>query len=115
MDFCSFHLATGAKGILIGLAAVFTGSPIFIIVRLLNHSNAFAQLLCRSVFFMSVAILVASVRWKQWDHARMQISRLGFLGAVACVFLAAQAIAIYCALLLTRYHHNQPSARVLKV
>ena len=51
---------------------------------------------------MLVAIVFAITRWKTWRRARTEIASIGCLGAVGCAFLAAQAIAIYCALLLTR-------------
>jgi hypothetical protein len=36
----------------VGVAAVLTGSPVYILVRILKSSSAWTQIACRSVFFM---------------------------------------------------------------
>ena len=44
----------GCLGTGIGVAAILTGSPVFILVRILKHSSAWTQIACRSVFFIPV-------------------------------------------------------------
>ena len=46
-------------GTAVGVAAVLSGSPTFIIVRMLKHHGAFQQVLCRSPFFLGMAALAA--------------------------------------------------------
>jgi len=85
----------------LGLAAVLTGSPVFILVRVLKHSTAWTQIACRSVFFVPVMLIAAALKWRTPSVALLHVRRLGWRGFAACVFVAAQSFCIVTALRLT--------------
>ena len=95
-------ISTHSQGLLIGVGAVLSGSPVFVLVRVLGHSSAFTQLLCRSPFFMLVLIIAMFYKWKNIRNIINNLKLLGIKGSLACIFLASQSVAIFVALLLTR-------------
>jgi drug/metabolite transporter (DMT)-like permease len=86
----------------VGVGAVVSGSPVFIITRVLEHSTAFVQIMCRSLFFLFTVVVAALIKWRRPDVALFHFRSLRVKGAVGCFFLAAQSVAIICALLLTK-------------
>ena len=94
---------SGAVGTAVGVGAVLAGSPTFVIVRMLEHHNAFQQVLCRSPFFLGVALSVAAARWKCGGGEAMAAAcKFGWIGFAGSFFLAAQSLAIVVSLLLTK-------------
>lgn len=92
-------------GTALGIAAVISGSPTFVLVRVLRIHNAFQQLILRSIFFLGVAVFFALLRWFRphgLTKLHKAIQSLGVRGMVGCLFLAVQSIAIVVSLLLTR-------------
>ena len=76
--------------------------PVFVLVRVLGHSSAFTQILCRSPYFLLVLCFCMAYRWRSFEKTRMNLRSLGCKGGLACFFLASQSVAIFAALLLTR-------------
>ena len=95
-------LSPHTLGITIGIGAVLSGSPVFVLVRVLGHSSAFTQVLCRSPYFLLVLCICMAYRWGSIEKTRSNLRSLGWKGIFACVFLASQSVAIFAALLLTR-------------
>ena len=88
-------------GIGLGVGAVLAGSPVFVIVRILKHSNAFTQIVCRNSFFLLVTTSYSLYKWRTPRNFYHKMTCLQWRGFMACVLLASQSIAICSALLLT--------------
>lgn len=96
----NMKLSSHAQGVIIGVGAVLTGSPVFVLVRVLGHSSAFTQILCRSPYFLFILFICMCMKWKTINTCTNNLKSLGFKGSLACIFLATQSIAIFAALLL---------------
>ena len=89
-------------GWLSGIGAVIAGSPIFVVTRVLEDTSAFVQIMCRSLFFLLTLVTFSFIKWKSCKVAAGHFRNLEIKGAIGCIFLAAQSVAIVCALLLTK-------------
>ena len=88
------------KGILLAVSAVLSGSGCGIPIRMLQHSNVFTQILCRSGAMAVTLCLLALCLWRGQTFHR--IRRVGWIVGGGCVFLATQDIAISAGFLMTK-------------
>ena len=87
-------------GICFAVAAVLSGSGCAIPIRMLQHSNVFTQVLCRSAAMGTALLLLALALWGRKTPQRVR--RVGWVVAAGCVFLATQDIAISAGFLMTK-------------
>jgi hypothetical protein len=87
-------------GICLAVTAVLSGSGCAIPIRMLQHSNVFTQVLCRSAAMATSLLLLAVTLWGR--KLPQRVRRVGWIVAVGCVFLATQDIAISAGFLMTK-------------